>query len=81
MIALPALESLGFSRFANSAKEIPASPPKRLVYLGFGFGVTQETWYPDLNQTGSEYKLPLGLQPLLESLLASLRSPERQSRD
>lgn len=65
MIALPALESLGFSRFSNSAKNAPASPPKRLVYLGFGFGVTQETWYPDLNQTGSEYKLPLGLQPLL----------------
>gem|GEM_PF-578299 len=29
-----------------------------------GFGVTQETWYPDPTQTGADYKLSEGLAPL-----------------
>jgi hypothetical protein len=29
-----------------------------------GYGVTQETWFPDVKQTGSDYKLPPGLAPL-----------------
>ena len=33
LIALPALESLGFRRFASAAA--PATPPKRLLFLGF----------------------------------------------
>ncbi len=61
-IALPALESLGFRRSA-SASVAPASP-KRVVFLGFGYGVTQESWYPDLNQRGKDYTLPAGLAPL-----------------
>ena len=61
LIALPALESLGFRRFASAA---PAAPPKRLVFLGFGWGITTETWFPDIKQTGKDYTLPEGLKPL-----------------
>ena len=64
LIALPALESIGFRRFAFAADTAPATPPKRMVFLGFGFGVTQETWFPNLEQTGTDYDLPEGLKPL-----------------
>jgi Protein of unknown function (DUF1552) len=62
IIALPFLESLGWRRFASAAAE--PTRPKRMVFLGFGFGVTKETWYPDPKQTGTNYTLPPGLQPL-----------------
>lgn len=62
LISLPALQSIGFPRFASAAPV--ATPPKRMVFLGFGFGVTQETWFPKLEQTGSDYELPEGLAPL-----------------
>lgn len=62
LVALPFLESLGFRRFASAA-EI-AAPPKRLVFLGFGWGITEETWYPDMKTPGPDYELPVGLQPL-----------------
>ncbi|MDI1312036.1 DUF1552 domain-containing protein [Prosthecobacter sp.] len=62
LIALPALESLGFRRFASAAA--PAAPPKRLVFLGFGWGITTETWFPDIKQPGADYTLPEGLKPL-----------------
>lgn len=62
MIALPALESLGFRRFASAAAA--AAPPKRLVFLGFGWGVTDETWFPDIKTPGPDYELPVGLKPL-----------------
>ena len=62
LVALPALESLGFRRFARAA-ELP-SPPKRLVFLGIGFGVTQETWFPKTDDLGAGYTLPEGLAPL-----------------
>jgi hypothetical protein len=61
LIALPALESLGFRRFASAA---PATPPKRLLFLGFGWGITEDTWYPDITKPGPDYVLPKGLQPL-----------------
>ena len=64
LIALPALESLGFTRFASAAATKAALPPKRMVFLGFGFGVTKESWFPDLSQTGAGYELPPGLTPL-----------------
>jgi hypothetical protein len=35
-----------------------------MVFLGFGWGVTSETWFPDVHQTGIDYTLPPGLQPL-----------------
>ena len=61
-IALPFLESLGFRRFASAAPA--ALPPKRMIFLAFGWGVTKETWFPDVKQTGAEYTLPPGLAPL-----------------
>ena len=61
MIALPVLESLGFRAFAT---EKPSPRPTRMIFLGFGFGVTQETWFPDIAQTGTDYTLPAGLVPL-----------------
>ena len=62
LIALPALESLGFKRYASAAKA--ATPPKRIIFLGFGWGVTDETWYPDIKTPGPDYELPSGLKPL-----------------
>ena len=62
LIALPALESIGFRRFASAAA--PATPPKRAIFLGTGFGMTKETWFPDQAQTGSDYQLSEGLSPL-----------------
>ena len=62
LIALPALESIGFTPFAAAAES--AKPPKRAVFLGIGFGVTKETWYPDLAQKGANYDLPEGLAEL-----------------
>jgi len=63
LIALPALESFGFRKLAPAAN--PENPrPKRAVFLNFGWGVTNETWFPDLKQTGTDYMLPPGLVPL-----------------
>jgi hypothetical protein len=62
VVALPALESLGFRRFASAAAS--AAPPKRLVFLGFGWGVTEESWYPDIRTPGPGYELSPGLAPL-----------------
>lgn len=62
LIALPSLESLGFRRFAAAAA--PVQPPKRLLFFGLGFGVTKETWYPNIDDVGPDYQLPEGLAPL-----------------
>jgi hypothetical protein len=64
LIALPALESIGFRQFASAASPQPSSPAKRAIFLGMGFGVTKETWFPDQKQTGAGYELPEGLAPL-----------------
>ena len=64
LIALPALESIGFRRFASAAATAPIAPPKRMAFMGIGFGVTKETWFPDVSQTGADYALPQGLSPL-----------------
>ncbi len=61
-IALPAFASLGFCRFASAAPIV--ARPKRMLFLGFGWGVTKETWFPDRTKTGKEYSLPAGLAPL-----------------
>lgn len=63
MLALPAFESFGFRRGLSAAEAI-GPRPKRVVFLGFGYGVTNETWFPDVNQVGSGYTLPEGLKPL-----------------
>lgn len=61
LIALPFLESLGFRPFVRAAT--PA-PPKRMMFMGMGFGVTAHAWYPDKNDTGYDYVLPKSLSPL-----------------
>ena len=38
--------------------------PKRLIFLGFGWGVTQDSWHPKIEQAGMDYTLPAGLEPL-----------------
>ena len=58
LIALPALESFGFRKLAPAATAEKARP-KRAVFLNFGWGVTNETWFPDLKQTGTDYMLSL----------------------
>ena len=63
LVALPFLESLGFRKYA-SASEIVTKAPKRMVFLGMGFGVTADRWYPDLNTVGADYKMPEILKPL-----------------
>ena len=62
LLALPGLESLGFRRFARAAAA--AAPPKRMVCLGIGYGVTEETWFPKKDDVGPGYTLPEGLAPL-----------------
>lgn len=63
-IALPFLESFGFTRFVKAAPVQKQDIPKRMIFLGIGYGVTKESWYPDANDTGRGYALPDGLQPL-----------------
>src|SRR4051812_26326374 len=63
IVSLPALESMGFRPYAPAAMT-NAVRPKRVVFLGFGWGVTEETWMPDVKTTGSDYTLPPGLAPL-----------------
>lgn len=62
LIPLPFLES--FMAGPAAAAAVAPETAKRMVFLGMGFGVTQSTWYPDVNQTGSDYDLPEGLAPL-----------------
>lgn len=65
LIALPMLESFGFRRFASAAPAPAlAARPKRMIFLGFGWGVTQQSWYPSIQEKGSAYTLPSGLAPL-----------------
>ena len=64
LIALPALESIGFSRFASAATKAAVAIPKRAVFMGIGFGVTKQTWYPGMEDTGANYQLSEGLSPL-----------------
>jgi hypothetical protein len=62
LVALPTLASLRSDTAGAAAAA--ATPPKRLVFLGFGWGVTEESWYPDIKTPGADYALPAGLQPL-----------------
>jgi hypothetical protein len=82
LIALPVLESLGFRRFASAA---PVMRPKRMVLLGFGWGVTKESWYPDKNTVGADYTLPPGLAPLKRNrqdltVIQNLANPFRRAQ-
>jgi hypothetical protein len=60
-LALPFLPSLAWQAFA--AETAPAVP-KRMIALSFGYGITNETWFPDPKQTGTDYELSPGLAPL-----------------
>lgn len=64
LIALPFLESFGAKRFQYAAPTPSVTPPKRMIFLGFGWGVTKESWYPDIQTTGTDYTLPKGLSGL-----------------
>ncbi len=64
LLALPTLESISYRRGTAAENQSTPKPPKRMVWLGMGFGVTQETWFPNVEQTGTDYDLPLGLKPL-----------------
>jgi len=35
-----------------------------MIFLGFGWGVTQRSWYPSFDDKGPNYTLPPGLAPL-----------------
>jgi hypothetical protein len=62
LVALPLFASLGTGR--SAAASAPVVAPKRAIFLGFGWGVTEESWYPKLDQPGATYELPPGLKPL-----------------
>ncbi|MEM6692264.1 MAG: DUF1552 domain-containing protein [Planctomycetota bacterium] len=64
LVALPALESLGFRRFARAARL--SQPPRRMVFLSMGWGVTKESWYPDKSAEGTDYEIPKSLEPLAD---------------
>ncbi|EMI18955.1 secreted protein containing DUF1552 [Rhodopirellula maiorica SM1] len=64
LIGLPFLESLGLARPSYASESSPKTPPKRLIFLGMGFGVTADRWYPDVNTVGEDYDLPGVLKPL-----------------
>lgn len=67
-LALPLLESLKSPLHAASPVAISplgkSAAPKRAVFLAMGYGVTKETWYPDVKEVGNNYKIPPGLRPL-----------------
>ena len=69
LIALPALESTGFRRFASAATKTVGSIPKRTVFMGIGFGVTKQTWYPSTDK-----KEPIIPKQLWRNVGAGLRT-------
>ncbi|MDF1741654.1 MAG: DUF1552 domain-containing protein [Verrucomicrobiales bacterium] len=61
-IALPFLESFGFRKFASAAEQVKS--PKRMIWMGMGFGVTADKWFPNKEDTGTDYAFPSILKPL-----------------
>jgi len=64
VVALPFLESFGFRKFASAAGNPVVAPAKRMIWLGMGFGVTADKWFPNPEQTGADYTFPDILKPL-----------------
>lgn len=62
LLSIPFLET-----FANS-KDLSKSPPKRVLFLGGGFGFTKDTFYPTEAGRFSEIGLTEGLAPLRKHL-------------
>ncbi|MDA7888423.1 DUF1552 domain-containing protein [Akkermansiaceae bacterium] len=58
VLALPFLETFA------SAKAASATPPKRMIFLGGGFGFTKDTFYPKQAGKFSEIGMTEGLSPL-----------------
>ncbi len=56
---LPLMESLSRAAGPSSANK----PPKRLIFLNFGYGPS-ESWYPDPADTGAAFTLTDAMQPL-----------------
>ncbi len=65
-IALPFLPSLGFVRGASAAvnQAEKALRPKRMLFLGYGWGNAPEGFLPDKSKTGRNYELPPAFAPL-----------------
>lgn len=57
-LALPFLETFATAKAAN------ATPPKRMIFLGGGFGFTKDTFYPTEAGRFSDIGLTEGLMPL-----------------
>ena len=62
LLAVPFLETFA------TAKAAAARPPKRMIFLGGGFGFTKETFYPELAGRFAEIVLTEGLEPLKRHL-------------
>ena len=62
LLGLPLLESFRGSYL--SAGEVKTTTPKRLVYMGIGWGVTHESWFQSKAEKGAWKELPKGLAPL-----------------
>ncbi len=61
-IALPLLESFGFRKFASATEA--AKAPKRMIWMGMGYGVTADKWFPERDEVGPDYAFPKILKPL-----------------
>lgn len=58
LLAIPFLETYATSQ------DLSASPPKRVLFLGGGFGFTKDTFYPSKGGRFSEIGMTEGLSPL-----------------
>lgn len=54
---LPLMESI------SRAAKTKSTSPKRLVFLNFGYGPSEE-WYPGTDDTGADFSLPDAMKPL-----------------
>ena len=75
LLSVPFLESFA------SAKELKALAPKRLVFLGGGFGFTYQSFYPTEAGKFSDIGLTQGLKPLERhmddiTMIANLHNPD-----
>lgn len=57
-LCLPLLESFAPVRAASAV----AAPPKRLIFLSYGWGVSKNDWFPV--EAGADYQLTKCLEPL-----------------
>ncbi|MBK1790367.1 DUF1552 domain-containing protein [Persicirhabdus sediminis] len=60
-IALPWLESMT-PLSAAQASTVATEAPRRLMFLSYPYGVTEEAWFP--KTAGAKYEMPKALKPL-----------------